>query len=94
MTTDEFNAPLDALLREHWGKMTVREIAALAKRPFSSTARRAGLIGLTKAGSKTLPPRGIAFDQVAWAKANAATDREAAMILALKGRDVRALGWR
>jgi hypothetical protein len=96
---------LSAHIREHWGKIPVMQIAALAGESYSLVTKRAAEMDMPRlkqgqgGASATAPaipplPKGIPEATLSWARASASVNREAAMILALSGKDVRKLGWR
>ena len=98
-------AAMDRHIRAHWGTMPVAKIAEIAGETYGSISARASQLGMPKLktadgyqiarlGGIPSAPKGIPAATLAWARENAAVDREAAMILALTGRDVRGLGWR
>ena len=63
--------------------------AGLPPRPVSMTPGQSKEIAQVPAGAK-----GTHAEAIEWARACANVNREAAMILALTGEDVRGLGWR
>lgn len=94
-------------IREHWGKRPVQEIAEIAGESYNVISRRAADMGMPRLGTcpggirgnqvrHALPrvPKGFPAGTLRWARENASADREAAMILAMSGKDVRFLGWR
>jgi hypothetical protein len=95
---------LSAHIREHWGKIPVREIAEIAGESYSLVTKRAADMGMPRLGTRSLndasivgrpsPPKGISADVLKVAREIASVNRDAAMILALAGNDVRKLGWR
>lgn len=98
-------AALDAVIRKHWGKITALEIANIAGETPSAVSNRAARIGMPRLTCGTMghlrpltirwsAPKGYADETIKWARKNAAADREAAMILAHHGEDVRHLGHR
>jgi hypothetical protein len=104
MTPERVEA-LSAHITEHWGKLPVMQIAGIAGESYSLVSKRAAEMGMPRlkqgqgGASATAPalpplPKGIPAATLAWARASASVSREAAMILALSGKDVRRLGWR
>jgi hypothetical protein len=81
---------VDRCIHANWGKVPVITIASLAGVSRAYIYARGEVLGMPppSRGSYILP-RGYSKDEMAWAKENAATDREARMMLALTGRDVR-----
>jgi hypothetical protein len=95
----------DALIREKWISYTPSAIAMQVRLDVSSVLRRAKAMRLgpspvaSKGGGVShlvTPPKpsGIPPVAISWARESASVSREAAMILALAGNDVRKLGWR
>lgn len=91
-------------IRALWGKVPVRVIAETVGESYSFVAKLAADMGMPRLGTRSvdatinLPrpgaPRGYTPEEIDWARENATEDREAAMILAMTGRDVRRMGWR
>jgi hypothetical protein len=103
MTPDRIRA-LTRHIREHWGKIPVRLIAEKAGESYSLVAKHAATMGMprlpprspgdTFAVSRPPGPNGYSAVTLRWARENAWDDREAAMICAMTGKDVRNIGWR
>lgn len=92
------------VIRALWGKVPLRVIAETAGESYSFVQKVAAEMGMPRLSTRSvdatlnLPrpsgPRGYTAAQIDWARENATEDREAAMILAHTGQDVRRLGWR
>lgn len=89
------------VIRALWGKVPLRVIAETAGESYSFVQKVAAEMGMPRLS--TIPqvptsvpaaPKGYPREAIAWAREHAAGDREAAMILAHTGQDVRRLGWR
>jgi hypothetical protein len=102
-TPAERIADLPRHIREHWGTRPIQEIAKIAGVSYSLVCKRAVDMGMPplKQGQGgglgppiPSPPKGIPEKTLAWARESASVNREAAMILALSGNDVRKIGWR
>jgi hypothetical protein len=98
MTPERIGA-LTRHIREHWGKIPVRLIAEKAGESYSLVAKHAADIGMPRlpkraAGGPSInvvppAPNGYSAETLKWARENAGEDREARMILAMIGKDVR-----
>jgi hypothetical protein len=79
---------IDAAIREHWGKMPVQEVAALAGETYGTIATRARKMGMPRldtshGGEKSkglawcrVVPKGYSAATLSWAKENATTTGE------------------
>jgi hypothetical protein len=93
-----------AVIREHWGSRPVREVAEIARETYSFVQKIAADIGMPRLSTRTMDatinmprpsgPRGYSQEDKKWAQANFSTNKEAAMIRAHLGKDVRHLGFR
>jgi hypothetical protein len=95
-----------AAVKERWGTMRPTDIGAEIGVSDATVRRIAGGLGLPQYSGPYLPrggnsfarldltPKGYSPEEKRWALANYTTDKEAAMILAHLGKDVRRLGWR
>jgi hypothetical protein len=97
------NARQREIVRGMWGVNSTSDIGNRVKLSVTTVRRLAAEMNLgesryAKNGGTTSPapspPKGIPEATLSWARASASVSREAAMILALAGNDVRKLGWR
>jgi hypothetical protein len=95
---------LSAHIREHWGKLPMMQIAEISGESYSLVSKRAAEMGMPRLSTRSLSdasivgrpaaPKGIPAGVLKVAREIASVNRDAAMILALAGNDVRKLGWR